>query len=140
MVARRGKCPKNHFFAFLVSFHINTTYIKLDWNSDNFLIFWCTLHTSKKAPRIQIFLPSQLFYAEQFRSQQFDTLCGRFSCKDGHIGEDLFRRTLIQVWIVVLLTGSRPPCRIQTAVCDISVLQKYLAWFTTFPKKEKAHV
>ena len=31
------------FFAFLVSFHINTTYIKLDWNSDNFLIFWCTL-------------------------------------------------------------------------------------------------
>ena len=24
----------------------------------------CTLHTSKKAPRTQIFLPSQLFYAE----------------------------------------------------------------------------
>ena len=35
--------PKIIFFAFLVSFHINTTYIKLDWNSDNFLIFWCTL-------------------------------------------------------------------------------------------------
>ena len=31
------------FFAFLVSFHINTTYIKLDWNSDNFFTFWCTL-------------------------------------------------------------------------------------------------
>ena len=43
MVARRRKCPKNHFFAFLVYFHIDTTYIKLDWNSDNFLIFWSTL-------------------------------------------------------------------------------------------------
>ena len=37
------RCPKIHFFAFLVFFHIDTTYIKLDWNSDNFLIFWCTL-------------------------------------------------------------------------------------------------
>ena len=27
----------------MVSFHINTTYIKLDWNSDNFFTFWCTL-------------------------------------------------------------------------------------------------
>ena len=35
--------PKIIFFAFLVSFHINTTYIKLDWNSDNFFTFWCTL-------------------------------------------------------------------------------------------------
>ena len=25
------------------SLNIDTTYIKLDWNSDNFLIFWCTL-------------------------------------------------------------------------------------------------
>ena len=31
------------FFAFLVYFHINTKYIKLDRNSENFLIFWCTL-------------------------------------------------------------------------------------------------
>ena len=43
MVARRGKCPKNIFFTFLVFFHIDTIYIKLDWNSDNFLTFWCTL-------------------------------------------------------------------------------------------------
>ena len=34
---------KSFFFAFLVFFHIDTTYIKLDWNSENFLIFWCTL-------------------------------------------------------------------------------------------------
>ena len=31
------------FFAFLVFFHIDTKYIKLDWNSENFLIFWGTL-------------------------------------------------------------------------------------------------
>ena len=31
------------FFAFLVYFYINTKYIKLDRNSENFLIFWCTL-------------------------------------------------------------------------------------------------
>ena len=43
MVARLGKRPKNHFFAFLVFFHMDTTYIKLEWNSENFLIFWCTL-------------------------------------------------------------------------------------------------
>ena len=43
MVARLGKCPKIIVFAFFVFFHIDTTYIKLDWNSDNFLIFWCTL-------------------------------------------------------------------------------------------------
>ena len=35
--------PKIIFFAFLVFFLIDTTYIKLDWNSNNFLIFWCTL-------------------------------------------------------------------------------------------------
>ena len=35
--------PENGTFAFLVFFHINTTYIKLDWNSDNFFTFWCTL-------------------------------------------------------------------------------------------------
>ena len=34
---------KSFFFAFLVFFHIDTTYIKLDWNSENSLIFWCTL-------------------------------------------------------------------------------------------------
>ena len=33
MVDRRGKCPKNIFFTFLVFFHIDTTYIKLDWRS-----------------------------------------------------------------------------------------------------------
>ena len=42
--------PKITFFAFLVSFHINTTYIKLDWNSDNFLIFWCTLFNIYRSP------------------------------------------------------------------------------------------
>ena len=35
--------PKIIFFAFLVYFYINTKYIKLDRNSENFLIFWCTL-------------------------------------------------------------------------------------------------
>ena len=34
---------KSFFFAFLVFFHIDTTYIKLEWNFENFLIFWCTL-------------------------------------------------------------------------------------------------
>ena len=34
---------KSFFFAFLVYFYINTKYIKLDRNSENFLIFWCTL-------------------------------------------------------------------------------------------------
>ena len=39
MVARRGKRPKNNFFfAFLVFFHIDTTYIKLEWNFENFLV------------------------------------------------------------------------------------------------------
>ena len=43
MVARRGKRLKIFFFAFLVFFHIDTTHIKLEWNFENFLIFWCTL-------------------------------------------------------------------------------------------------
>ena len=43
MVAMLGKRSKNNFFAVLVFFHIDTTYIKLEWNSKNFLIFWCTL-------------------------------------------------------------------------------------------------
>ena len=42
MVARLGK-RQSFFFAFLVFFHIDTTYIKLEWNFENFLIFWCTL-------------------------------------------------------------------------------------------------
>ena len=38
------KRPKNlFFFAFLVVIHIDTTYIKWEWNSENFLIFWCAL-------------------------------------------------------------------------------------------------
>ena len=47
MEARLGKRPKNLFFAFLVFFRIDTTHIKLDWNSENFLIFWCTLMGSQ---------------------------------------------------------------------------------------------
>ena len=65
--------PKIIFFAFLVSFHINTTYIKLDWNSDNFLIFWCTLLTTS-------ILPS-------FSTSQCATLSSPYLCSSDSRGE-----------------------------------------------------
>ena len=48
MLARRGKRPKNHyFFAFLVFFHTDTTYIKWEWNSKNF--FYILVHPNAHA-------------------------------------------------------------------------------------------
>ena len=37
---KRGQNDQNSELAY---YHIDTTYIKLEWNSKNFLIFWCTL-------------------------------------------------------------------------------------------------
>ena len=55
--------PKIIFFAFLVYFYINTKYIKLDRNSENFLIFWCTLIGSLELFEIILFycFPMGLF-------------------------------------------------------------------------------
>ena len=50
--------PKIIFFAFLVYFYINTKYIKLDRNFENFLIFWCTLLSTGRCTPLS---PVQLF-------------------------------------------------------------------------------
>ena len=85
MVAIRGKCPKNHFFAFLVFFHINTTYIKLDWNSDNFLIFWCTLLSIHRTVLWQISLVQIgiLTEASQRQERILDKLAAAIKTSEG---------------------------------------------------------
>ena len=50
--------PKIIFFGFLVYFYINTKYIKLDRNFENFLIFWCTLLSTGRCTPLS---PVQLF-------------------------------------------------------------------------------
>ena len=43
VVAKRGKCKKNHFFAEMAYTHVGTKYIKRPWDFENFLEFWSTL-------------------------------------------------------------------------------------------------
>ena len=43
MLQNGGQERKMPQKSFLVFFHIDTKYIKLDWNSEKFLIFWSTL-------------------------------------------------------------------------------------------------